>query len=117
MFKDYETVDKENKFDELQDIMKEILQKEFKVSKQESEKFVEDLIKDNKNTVKEIFDDNDKSLEETSYDLINLFFNKTKINQKFTNKTNNNTLIGERDLNKNEKRLLKFWDFVNENRK
>jgi hypothetical protein len=119
MGQDYQTIERDGKFDQLQDIMKEILHKEFKVSKDELEKFVDDLIFDNKNKVKQFFDDNceKKSLEQISYDLINLYFNKTRINQHATNRTNNNTLKGERDLNRNEKKLLKFKEFINENKK
>ena len=118
MLQDVQTIDKETKFDKLQDIMKNILQKKYKISLAESEEFVENLIKDNMKTVKNIFDKNAKnSLEEISLNLINLFFNKTKINQESDNNFNNNTLMGERDLNKNENRLLKYKEFINENRK
>lgn len=110
----YDPILRERDFQNVQNILQEILQKKDNLNEFEANNLSDKILKENDKQIKKLFDE--EYYKNTSpYDIANLIFDKfyktTKLNQIESDLPVDNELQGERDLNVMENIIIKFNTF------
>ena len=127
MYTEFTAHEVESKFQTIQQVIKDIIKENKKeqgsnYSDEDANNFLNMMIAENQHRIKKIFDENiGKSEYDIAKAIVDQFYEKSVVNSEYDQKFNRsdesspNPIIGETGMNKNERKVLGYIDFINEN--